>query len=223
MSTRRHGGITGKARRVHRLTRVSHRVASEAIDEYFMPDHRAAGSNSMVPVRRGQRFLASFNGRRGEPLPSQQLELPYPGDGGSDGSRRPTASPEPLDTGWTLIRPDEAHRRSTDEEPAAARDRREGGVAAALADGRPGHARAGTEARPTARPGSPEVGASSESAPNAPKEPKPTPVIRAPRHPKTAAPEPTEDAFSIRRFLMGCAAGLATAAMILITIRLAAG
>jgi hypothetical protein len=40
---------------------------------------------------------------------------------------------------------------------------------------------------------------------------------------RVADTTPGDTTFSIRRFLIGCAAGLATAAMILMTIRLAVG
>jgi hypothetical protein len=170
-------------------------VASDAIEDYYLPDDRPGLQRSFVPVRRGERFLASFNGSRAEPLPTAQLELPFSTKGHSS-SRPPNPGEvsEQLDTGWTLITPDENRKGAGEDERRSAESttctERDGERTAHFV---------------------------------APRRDSAVPAIRAPRMSRVADTPPSDTTFSIRRFLIGCAAGLATAAMILMTIRLAVG
>lgn len=193
MHGRRHRGSAGKARRVHRMKQVSHRAACAAIEDYYVPDDRLAPRRSFVPVRRGERFLASFNGSQGETVSTEQFELPFSASPNpSLQVSEPGEAREQIDTGWTLIQPKERgdaggrlHGGSVESTKGAAADKRK------------------------------------DSAPSPHK--TTVPVIRAPRTTSVAATPALDSTFSIQRFFMGCAAGFATAAMILITIRFAVG
>lgn len=193
MHGRRHTGSAGKARRVHRMKQVSHRAACAAIEDYYVPDDRPAPRRSFVPVRRGERFLASFNGSQKETVSTEQFELPFPASANpSLQVSAPGEACEQIDTGWTLIQPQE-----------------DGSLEGRL------HDRSKESTKSVAAGNGKESTTSPEKAPVS--------VIRAPRTTSVAATPAIDSTFSIRRFVMGCAAGFATAAMILITIRFAVG
>lgn len=74
-----HGGLQGKARRVHHERRASRLYAHQWIEEYLEPEDRPSRPPRYIPVRSRAEFLPSIAGLTDEPATlslGAQLELP---------------------------------------------------------------------------------------------------------------------------------------------------
>lgn len=74
-----HGGLQGKARRVHQMRRAARLQAREMIEEYFEPGDRRVKPHRFIPVRSRVDVLSSVSAVDVEPRSiaiGKQMELP---------------------------------------------------------------------------------------------------------------------------------------------------
>lgn len=117
----KHGGLSGKARRVRYRNRAARLHAKQLIDDYLKPRSATPHNAQYIPIRGRREFLPSIvtPGQTARPNRDTQLTLPLEGRDRADGPRRAAEKKRAAVTSKTETGPDKVIRFPHRETSAA--------------------------------------------------------------------------------------------------------